>query len=174
MASRAVGIPPQQNCFNFGVLCEPTFINETPNITKIRGFCNFYSQNVLRNMYDRLDTKLRPSTAIMNRHGTVIANQPLEYKTATSMKKFCKENGIKGYSKLKKPELAKLIMKCDEPYVPPYTLPAVLDNPIIGVECSKCKQEPSCVGSRATWSFMLHGECEWCSEKNAICYKFTK
>lgn len=100
----------EQNCFNFGVLCEPTFINETPNITKIRGFCNFYSQNVLRNMYDRLDTKLRPSTPIMN-YNSVIANQPLEYKTATSMKKFCKENGIKGYSKLKKPELAKLIMK---------------------------------------------------------------
>ena len=152
----------EANCFIGGRLCLPSPLYDEPIVTRIMDFCKWYEANILR-------TQPRWSCLLTyDRYGEPLLWGMSVFKTKVNMNAFCKNNGIKGYAKIKKKELAYLIMKWGEPYVSPYI------KKIIGVECSQCNQAPFGSNYSGQCVNYLHGDCAYCGKENTICFKYSK
>lgn len=95
----------EAKCFMRGRLCLPSPLYDgDKGYAKHMGYCKWYEANILSSMYERPEYG----------HGDRLPQVGmLVYSTVYQMKNYCSDNRIVGYSKLKRKELALLIMKWD-------------------------------------------------------------
>ena len=100
-----------------GRLCVPVGSYNDPASIKIIQYATWYNYNYLK-LYPTVTRYSNADACAFDRPETkcsrTISLSPLDiYKTVYDCKKFCRENGIKGYSKLKKAQLIQLILAFD-------------------------------------------------------------